>query len=89
MVTDDEMYDTLRALLNTGFNTPVRIAKKVSLPLDLVEEALELALSLGLVKATEEQKDYMLNSSGELQIHNDSLRKIVEYNSQAFHQDAW
>jgi len=89
MVTDDEMYDTLRALLNTGFNSPVRISKKVSLPLDLVEEALELALDRGLVVSTPGLRDFMLNSSGELMIHNDSLRKIVEFESQAFNQDSW
>ena len=89
MVTDDEMYDTLRALLNTGFNSPKRIAIKVGLPQDLVEEALELAHDRGLVVATPGLKDFRLNSTGELELRTASLQRLVDFESQAFRHESW
>ena len=83
MVTDKEMFETLRALINRGTDVPERIAKRANLSEYVVYEALQQALKkFYVIEYLIPAECYLLTSSGELMVRNDSLKRLAAFQNE-------
>ena len=80
MVSDNDLYATLRGFVNRGYLTPAKIAENSKLSPEVVAEALEIAMSRYLAYKRDNPECYMLSPWGQHEVEYESLQKIAAYN---------
>ena len=81
MITPDDLFVTMRGLINRGYVSAEEVAKKTGLHQSVVDEALISAEAQRLVFKHAKIEAYLLSPWGVLEVEQDSLRKIVEFNN--------
>ena len=88
MITPDNLFVTLRGMVNRGYCDPAGIIERTKLSPEIVAEALLRAVEDHFAYKHVAPEAYMLTPWGQLEVENDSLRKLAEL-SRAGYAPLW